>query len=269
MASTTFEPTSTIRTFQNPLRHEPKEQPDKPKPQKDDPPDQPPDQKKDDKGQDKPQQNDKPQPQKPPEMKPEEVQAAMKRQGIMPLSDTHLVVMTTNYSIAPGMVWMELTTPATFTASGTVKVALNPRGSGQLLGQGLQIPVAIAVIAPTPLPGTTPKHVNQVVPPATCTPLTGTPLENVLARLWVPGPLISGCEDEIGPAVTGMSVQGFPGFPRQLMPSGPTAVLPAAVGINRAYVDTTTSPFELAIVFVGSGSVPAGTRFLVMTITGV
>lgn len=186
-----------------------------------------------------------------------------------PRAGTELKVVTTNYSIAPGMVWMELTAPAAFTATGTIKVGINPRGSGQLLAQGLSIPVAVAVIAPTPLPGSVFKQVNQVMPPASCTALTGTDLADVMARLWAPGPLISGCETQIGPAVTGMSPQGFPGYPRQLMPSGPTAVLPAAVGVNRAYVDTTTSPFELAIVFVGSGSVPAGTRFLVITITGV
>ena len=207
--------------------------------------------------------------QKPHEMSKQEVQDIMKREGIMPLADTSLVVLTTNYSIAPGMVWFELTTPATFTATGTVKVAINPRGSGQLLAQGLSIPVAVAVIAPTPLPGSTFRQVNQVMPPASCTPLSGTPLEDVIARLWAPGPLISGCETQIGPAITGMSVQGFPGYPRQLMPSGPTAVLPSGLGINRAYVDTTVNPFELAIVFQGSGSVPAGTRWLVITITGV
>lgn len=70
----------------------------------------------------------------------------------------------------------------------------------------------------------------------------------------------------LGVPDSGMSPQGFPSLPRAI--SAPS-VLPATLGINGATINTAVSPHELNITFVGSGSVPANSRWLVFTITGV
>lgn len=66
-------------------------------------------------------------------------------------------------------------------------------------------------------------------------------------------------------ALTGMSPQGFPG----LMPGLRSSALPTGMGVNGVTIDNTVVPAEVTVTLVGSGQVPANSRWLIFTIQGV
>lgn len=72
---------------------------------------------------------------------------------------------------------------------------------------------------------------------------------------------------------SGMSPKGFPGYPRSIANKTLGATnpfgLPATAGFNRAEVDMTVSPPQLNVYLVGSGSIPANSRWIIYTLKGV
>lgn len=209
--------------------------------------------------------------------------------------DYRFTLDTTNYSVAPGMAWFEWVTPqsmTTYSTTPTIGLTLSPRGSASMLRAGLMLPVAVAVIKPTPTGGMF-KRLDQQMPQAIPqemypyysqnteinSPLWNsyspapawTNIQQMLMKLWMPGDLIASTV-WANPQNSGMSSQGFPGQPMQLMPSGPDAALPYGLGINAAFVDTTVTPYQLFMQFMGSSSgltIDQGIRFLFIAITGV
>ena len=67
-------------------------------------------------------------------------------------------------------------------------------------------------------------------------------------------------------AQTGMSPQGFPGLPT---PIPNTSVLPATAGIGAVALNTSATPPQVTISVVGTGSIPANSRWLIFSLTGV
>lgn len=66
--------------------------------------------------------------------------------------------------------------------------------------------------------------------------------------------------------LTGMSPQGFPG----LLPGLRRAsALPNTLGVQGVIIDTSVCPAEIQVRLVGTGQVPANSRWLIFTVTGV
>lgn len=256
-----------------------------------------------------------------------------------------LTARTSNYSIAPGPVWLEAVNPAVIAvaAATPVRVALPLQGSG-FLWRYTQRPVLVAVLPPQGPPFDQgarfgdeahepkppdyhwwPRYAHRSIADATAAELDpGLPMQELKAaqdalkqkieeeqkkqqeqqqkekqqekqqeqgkqpeppKAAKPQTLAEEEEQmqmqerqmqsRVAPPPgtvdpwlqsTGMSAQGFPGFPRSLPV---TSALPATAGIRSAMVDDTADPPELTVTMVGSGNIPAGSRWLFMTLTGV
>lgn len=165
--------------------------------------------------------------------------AAEGETGITPLAGENLVFRgITNYSIAPGFAWFELTNHAAISLAvgrQTVTAELPPRGGGEYMtamfrtpqppGRVVGQPVALLVLNPT------------VLEPA-------------------------------DPNKTGMSVEGFPGEPKSLpVKTG----LPVNVGVHEVEIDPNFDPPRARIYFEvrTAATIAAGKRWLFMTMTGV
>lgn len=232
--------------------------------------------------------------------------------------------LTTNYSVAPGMAWIEFTNIAPVSA-GDIKGDVPLWGSGQLLAQ-LKLPIACVVIKPTITPALLAAQQSEAqkkqqqkqqqqqqkdkdkekekeqkdkeqksggearvgaeVPEAEVlrnAQMAGMGVETQ-ARHAVDDELRDEYRgaifDEIDSinqdqprlltpeeqALTGMSPQGFPG----LLPGLRSAsALPSGMGVQGATIDNSAVPAEITIKLVGSGQVPANSRWLVFTVTGV
>lgn len=246
------------------------------------------------------------------------------KSGITPFAGTDVVYVTSNYSVAPGPAWIELTNPVAYSPTGVVTIALPVRGAGEYMSH-LSLPIGCVIVGPGALaamaqlqqplaakPGSDPKQAEQqkqqeqkeleqkveaaqkeqeqhkkkqqeeqkqdaekqkkdyeaelAAKSMLVAPLSANQQQADLARLWLPNYEVTGRANQVGPAESGMSAQGFPGIPQ---PLGILSVLPPTLGVNGATINTFVSPPELNITFVGSGAVPAGSRWLVFTITGV
>jgi hypothetical protein len=187
-----------------------------------------------------------------------------------PIPAGNIGPLSTNYSVAPGYAWVELTNPAAITvaSNGTVSGNLPIWGAGDLLAK-LSLPIGVVVVAPTTIPGTFNRNrVNQTLPPIPATPpITTTAQAQLVSNLWLPAPLVtSDTPVAVGPATTGMSVQGFPSLPQ---PISQASVLPSGLGVQSASINNTTIPPTITVQFAGAGTVPANSRWLIFTIVGV
>lgn len=228
--------------------------------------------------------------------KPHEKQAAQR--AVQPRQAGPLVALSTNYSVAPGPAWLLLTNPAPITAAGALTAEIPIHGAGDLFAK-LLLPIAVAVIPPKVAPpGAAPgpfverangegKEPKAGIEPAAITitaldpQFTAMPVENQ-SRQQVDRQALAAYNADIASgipqilalqpltpaqqALTGMSPQGFPGIVPGL---GTANALPATLGIRGATVNVTTSPPTLTITTVGTGTIPAFSRWLVFTIIGV
>jgi hypothetical protein len=248
-------------------------------------------------GQPKPEKKDEPsKPHEGGKQQPPQSRAAQPRQATDPL-----VALSTNYSVAPGPAWLLLTNPADITAAGALAADIPIHGAGDLFAK-LQLPIAVAVIPPKVAPpgaapgpfassaqkknGEKPEAKAGITPAAiTITELqpqfAGMPVENQ-SRQQVDQQALEAYNADIASgipqilalqpltpeqqALTGMSPSGFPGIVPGL---GTSNALPTTLGIQGATIDVTTSPPTLTITTVGTGTIPANSRWLVFTIIGV
>jgi|SRR5215469_11325608 len=162
-------------------------------------------------------------------------------QGITPLAGEALIPSKlTNYSVAPGFAWFELTNHSNISlAVGRQSVLgeMPARGGGEYLTAMYRPPAA-------PLPS------GQVGQPVGLLVLNPTVLEG------------GGLEE------TGMSIEGFPGFPRSL-PT--TTALPLNVGFHSATIDPNSTPPRVTVYFEvrTAATITAGKRWIFYTMTGV
>lgn len=221
-----------------------------------------------------------------------------------PIDPTKINALSTNYSVAPGPAWIEFQNVQPL-GGPTVTGVLPIWGAGDMLGK-LRLPLACVIIAPSvPLSEMegaaaassqtkTPKTPSQqTTPQAGVTPtasqtqlaaeLAGMGVE-VQARAIVDDGLRTQYFDAISNEVTtlqanqpapltfdeqrltGMSPSGFPGFLAGLPQA---SALPSTLGVQGVTIDTTQSPPVITVNLVGTGQVPAFSRWLVFTVTGV
>ncbi|PWT73642.1 MAG: hypothetical protein C5B60_07925 [Chloroflexi bacterium] len=150
-------------------------------------------------------------------------------EGIQPLAAGTAAFYASNFSIAPGLAWCEITGPAlTLTVGANTMTANLPlSGSGYYI-QYLTQPLGCIIVAPT-VP-TLPAGMTQ--------------------------------------AQTGMSAQGFPGLPT---PISNVSLLPATAGVGSVTIQPTATPPTLTVNVAASAgfTIPAGSRWLIFSLTGV
>jgi hypothetical protein len=233
-------------------------------------------------------------------------QASQAGHGVTPFQATdQIFAVATNYSVTVGPAWLEMTNPAAVPA-GTITADIPIWGSGDLLSK-LKLPVMCVILKPTITPAmlaaqapveakakakAKPKSGDQPVEPAELeTPEGADLLTAQLAGMGVEtqgrhivdddlraqyqaaigdevDTIIAAQPQFLTPAqqaLTGMSPQGFPG----LLPGLRASALPATMGIGAVTIDVSEFPAEISVHLVGTGSVPANSRWLFFTVQGV
>lgn len=245
-----------------------------------------------------------------------------------------ILALTTNYSVAPGPVWIEFTNKAAISGAGDIQGDVPLRGSGQLMAAGTW-PLAVVVLPPNAPPDRRPRWGDEAHPPHPPNwqwwpkdarqPMAGTyqamekETEEEKQRIEKAdqdatqkeekqkqeyeeqqkeeeqkkqqggqqqpsqqqpsqqqssqqkqskqqATPFAGDEPDEWMSITGMSPEGFPGFPQAIMNQ---TALPATMGVHSATIDATSSPAEIKIKLIGTGTIPAKSRFLVFSLVGV
>jgi hypothetical protein len=244
------------------------------------------------------------------------------RVGLGPIDPSGINALSTNYSVAPGMAWIELMNVQPLSA-GVIHGEIPIWGSGQLLG-ALNLPLACVIIRPT-VPIEELEEIEEIaglktrqqiekerserkqqqskadgqakaIPQSGIQPASGILQSDLqlaqLAGMAVETQATHIVNDDLNaqnqalidieiqqleanqPAfltpeqqsLTGMSPQGFPG----LLPGLRSAsALPVTLGVQGVQINTAQFPAEVYVRLVGSGQVPAFSRWLIFTVTGV